>query len=105
MSTEDDKFLLEEFTEWLAVAANTPLDLSVDAFLTERRHRDNERRIAEVLNELGEHYPPAGYQDLDLPNDHMFALDTLYFVREALKGDYPYTTNTTITGATERIYT
>ena len=102
MSTYEDELLLEEFTNWQEEEAVTPPDLTPAAFLKERRDKAHELWIARALDVIGDNYPAEGYQDVALPNDHMFALDTLWAVRETLRGDARYSD---LTEPTERIYT
>ena len=84
MSIEEDRLLLEHYVVWLQSSARNEKDISIDAFLAEREDRDNRLRITYAIDLIGDHWPPDGYQDLDIPNDHMYALDILAGVRDAL---------------------
>jgi hypothetical protein len=96
MSAEDDKFLLEEFVTWREASASKTQDLSPTAFLTERRHQANERRIEEAVAVLGE---------VDGVSSQNACLGAIRRLRVILEGDRPHVINSTIISAMERIYT
>lgn len=77
---------LEEYVEWIEHKKLEPIDTSPGAYRQERADVLNRRRVEQVLELVDGDYPPPNWQDLPLPNDHMFALDTLGAIRDILTG-------------------
>ena len=93
MSIEEDRLVLNEYDAWQTVNVRKDVDLSVEAFLTEREHEHNALRITDALAQI-----PEFLGDGDLAH-------ILERVRDILIGGRPYIMNTTLTGPPERIFT
>jgi hypothetical protein len=91
-----EELLLQEYAEWLQIAASAVPDYTPAAFLLERHNEANQRRIDEALERFDK------YADGDGSSG---PANVLIAIRRILQDDRPYTINTTLTGQTERIYT
>ena len=105
MSIEEDRLVLNEYDAWQVVNVSKDVDLSVEAFLTEREHEHNAMRIAHALLIIDSARFTYNYeQEMDNAAGHR-AMQCLSEVDAILTGGRPYIMNTTLTGPPERIFT